>query len=150
MKFDDLFSNIDKVAFDTAPIIYFVEKNVQFFDKILHIIRFVDNTSLDGIASVLLLTEVLTYPQKLNNQQLITQYETILSNNRSLTLLPVSRSIARYAATLRANYNIRTPDAIHLATAIEHKADIFLTNDIQLKRITEVSVIILDDIEIDE
>jgi predicted nucleic acid-binding protein len=38
------------------------------------------------------------------------------------------------ATELRAAHGLKTPDAIHLATAIEERADLFLTGDANLAR----------------
>jgi len=45
---------------------------------------------------------------------------------------------------LRAGYGFKTPDAIHLASAIEAKAGIFLTGDGALARCTELAVEVLE------
>ena len=50
-------------------------------------------------------------------------------------------------AEMRAKYNLRTPDALQLSVAIEHKADYFLTNDTRLKAVTEIQSVILSDLQ---
>ncbi|MGH7334980.1 MAG: PIN domain-containing protein [Candidatus Rokuibacteriota bacterium] len=40
----------------------------------------------------------------------------------------------------------RTPDAIHLATAVQEGADIFLTNDHDLLRVREVPILLVDEL----
>lgn len=54
--------------------------------------------------------------------------------------------LAEQAADLRARYNLRTPDAVQIATAIDTGCDAFLTNDIALKRVTEICVIVLSEL----
>lgn len=45
------------------------------------------------------------------------------------------------ATDLRAKYlKLKTPDALHLAAAIESGCDAFVTNDFGLKVITEIRV----------
>jgi predicted nucleic acid-binding protein len=44
---------------------------------------------------------------------------------------------------LRARYGFRTPDAVHLATAISEGASVFLTGDAELVRCDEVNVELL-------
>jgi predicted nucleic acid-binding protein len=46
---------------------------------------------------------------------------------------------------LRARYNLRTPDALQVATALVRRCEAFLTNDARLKRVTEIRVLTLDD-----
>jgi predicted nucleic acid-binding protein len=48
--------------------------------------------------------------------------------------------------SIRAVQNLRTPDAIQLATAIYPGADYFLSNDRGLERIKEIKVLIVDDL----
>jgi len=69
-----------------------------------------------------------------------------LSNTRNVQLIPVSSAIAQAAATIRATYNLRTPDAIQIATAIEAGASFFVTNDPIFKRVPSIDVIVLDEL----
>ncbi|MGN6541902.1 MAG: PIN domain-containing protein [Ginsengibacter sp.] len=46
------------------------------------------------------------------------QYKDILTSAKGIEITDVTATIAEQAAFLRAKYNIRTPDAIQLATAI--------------------------------
>ena len=52
----------------------------------------------------------------------------------------ISAAIIDRATELRARHNFKTPDAIHLATAIEEKADAFLTGDAALARCSEIQI----------
>jgi len=49
------------------------------------------------------------------------------------------------SSKLRAKYSIRTPDAIQIAVGIIYAADTFLTNDSDLKKVKDISVVILED-----
>jgi len=48
----------------------------------------------------------------------------------NLKIIPFTLDIAVRAAEIRSTYKLRTPDAIHLATAWENQATLFLTNDL--------------------
>jgi predicted nucleic acid-binding protein len=52
--------------------------------------------------------------------------------------------LALQAAHLRARYQIRTPDAIQIAAAIEFGARLFLTNDDRVRKVTEIEVVVLE------
>ena len=56
----------------------------------------------------------------------------------------ISHSISERSAVLRANYGLKTPDAIQIATALHHDADFFLTNDLSLERVADLKVLVLD------
>lgn len=67
--------------------------------------------------------------------------------------LAADKSVAELAGQLRQIYPIlKTPDAIHLATAVVAKADQFVTNDrliLGLKHVQNVSIIHLADVNTD-
>ncbi|MBP3710472.1 MAG: PIN domain-containing protein [Treponema sp.] len=51
------------------------------------------------------------------------------------------------AAKIRAKYeSIKGMDALHLASAIQNKCTIFLTNDKQLKQVTEIQCVLMDEV----
>lgn len=55
---------------------------------------------------------------------------------RNIGVQPPDVSISLEAARLRATYNLRTPDALHAATALVAKADGIVTNDKRFKRLS--------------
>jgi predicted nucleic acid-binding protein len=60
-----------------------------------------------------------------------------------VAILEVTEAVVEKATEIRANLNLKTPDAIHLATAILAAASGFLTGDRNLARCTEIPVEIL-------
>ena len=93
---------------------------------------------------------ILVKPKKDNNVFLENRYKLILSNYPNLSIIDVDYKIADIASRLRANYNIKTPDAIILATGISMNVDYFITNDIKLKNVCSkenIEAIIIEDIE---
>lgn len=77
---------------------------------------------------------------------LAARYQQILVGTQNVTSRYVKENVALTAADLRARYRLKTPDAIQLATAISEECEAFLTNDRDLRRVTEISVLILDDL----
>lgn len=67
-----------------------------------------------------------------------------LLNARNLRTVPLSPAIAAETARIRAAYQLKTPDAVQLATAKEAGATAFLTNDAALAAIPELRLIVLD------
>ena len=53
------------------------------------------------------------------------------------------------AAQLRARYELKTPDALHVAAALEARCEAFLTNDKGIQRVTDLRVLVLEDLELD-
>jgi predicted nucleic acid-binding protein len=148
MKIADALKGVTHLAFDTAPLIYFIEQNPTYIAVMRAIMQQVATGNPNGKASVLVLTEVLNHPLQTGNTQLAQQYENVLIKSRDFRLIPIDDTVARKAAELRAKYNLKTPDALHVASAITSGCDALLTNDNGLKRVTEATILILDDLEI--
>ncbi|MEP7285879.1 MAG: type II toxin-antitoxin system VapC family toxin [Chloroflexota bacterium] len=145
----DALQNITQIGIDTAPLIYFVEKHPVYFDRIKTVIQHITQGSSAGVSAALTLTEVLTQPIKIGRTDLVNEYEDILLNSAGFLLVATDAKIARVAAELRARYNLKTPDAIQVATALESGCQAFLTNDFGIKRVTELRILVLDDLELD-
>jgi predicted nucleic acid-binding protein len=87
------------------------------------------------------------HPWKQGRSDVAQQYEAILVNFPHLSLINVDRDVARRAAQLRANYNIRPADAIHVATAMVNGATAFVSNDHKFQRLGKIiDIVILDDL----
>ena len=96
-----------------------------------------------AVTSVLALLETLTGAFRRGDDLLARRYEEVVGGLSGVSILPVTRSVARRAAQLRAVHGLATPDAIHVATAVEARADEFVTTDRILARVTEIPVRVL-------
>lgn len=148
MKLEDALKNVSLIAFDTAPIIYFVEANPNYDAVVTAIFERVEKGEMTGLTSVISLCEVLVHPIRNQNTNLKQRYRDILQNSPNFFTKFINSAIAERAAELRAKYNLRTPDALQIATALENGCDAFLCNDNGLKRVTELQILILDDLEL--
>ncbi len=113
------------VGLDTAPIIYYVEKNPSYIDIMHAFFESVHKGECSAVTSVLTLLEGLVVPIRKNDTGLIRDYHDLLFELKDILTISVFPSIAEEASRLRAIYNIRTPDAIQLATAITAGASFF-------------------------
>ena len=92
--------------------------------------------------------EVLTLPKRVGNRSLEREYSELLLNSRNFSLVDVNPEIAENAAELRARYNLRTPDALQIASAIVTGCQAFITNDTVFKRVNELSILVLSELEL--
>jgi len=139
-------ANASKVMIDTAPLVYFIEEHEKYLDILSDTFSKIDSGEKTGITSIVTLIEVLVKPLKDNNQKLVNEYQSILTASRNILLVDITQNIGKKAAELRAKYNILLPDAIQIAVGIMNDADIFLTNDELLKKVTEINVVVLEEI----
>jgi len=149
VKISDALEGVQRLYTETAPLIYYVEENPTYVAKMNAIIEAIEDRPIEAVSSVITLTEVLTYPLKLGNTRLEREYRDILLHSVGFRLLTITAQIAESAAALRARYNLRTPDALHVAAGIDARCDAFLTNDTGIKRVTEIAVLVLDELELD-
>jgi len=133
-----------RVGVDTAPFIYFIEKHPRYVDMMRIFIKAVNEGEITAFTSVMTLLETLVVPLRRGDQKLVQQCRNILSDSPGFTTVAFESDIAEEAARLRAIYNIRTPDAVQIATAIKTNASILLTNDLDLPAISELQIITLD------
>ncbi len=135
------------VGLDTAPIIYFIEQNEASLELVRAFFEAMSQGEFQVVTSTLTLTELLVHPLRLGNIDLADQYRDIVLGQENLVTVPISIEIAEVAARLRAAHNLRTPDAIQLASAIQRGATFFLTNDARLADMPELDVLILDNLQ---
>jgi predicted nucleic acid-binding protein len=132
------------VGLDTAPLIYLIEENPVYLPFVWPFFEAVDRGEFRVVTSVLTLTEVLIHPLRKGNKRLADQYRRILLHANHIVTMPVSKLIAEQGAQLRADNNLRTPDALQLATAITSRASFFLPNDTRLGELSALKVIVLN------
>jgi len=133
------------VFIDTAPLIYFIEGSSIYQNLLTQFFLAIDNGEFSLISSSITLLEVLVKPIKSNEIDIVESYKNILTKSAGIEIIKINIPIAIKAAEIRAKYNLKTPDAIQVATAIENRADYFFTNDEKLKVVDEITVICLKD-----
>jgi predicted nucleic acid-binding protein len=134
-----------KVYLDTSPIIYSVEKHADYWQLLTPLWQSLKANEIEVYTGELTLLETLVQPIKQNNQRLISAYESLLTTTE-INLLPISLDILRESANFRATQNLKTPDAIHAATAFSANCEYLITNDDGFKRVSNINVIILKDL----
>ncbi|MCX7264343.1 MAG: type II toxin-antitoxin system VapC family toxin [Betaproteobacteria bacterium] len=129
------------VMVDTAPFIYVLESHPQFADQFVGLFEAAAVGDLMIALSTITLAEVLTGPFKAGQTALAKRYEKTMSLYR---VVPVSAPIAALAAQLRAQYRLKLPDAIQLATSLDISAAAFVTHDRDFSRVTGVEILTND------
>jgi predicted nucleic acid-binding protein len=133
------------VYIDSQILIYTVEKFPQYLPRLRQLWDAADLGQVTVFASELTILETLVVPIRRGDDRLAGDYERLIDT--SVELLPISRSVLREAARLRARHpKLRTPDAIHAATAALHQVTCFVTNDAAFRSVPEIVALILDEV----
>ena len=133
------------VYVDTAPIIYAVERHADFGPPLAPLWAALDARSIVVVTSELTLLETLVKPLRDGNQALADDYEKLLTAT-NITALPVTGQVLRDAARIRAATGLRTPDAIHAATALAARCVQFITNDAEYCKVASLPVVVLKEV----
>lgn len=128
-----------RVLIDTNVWLYHLEGNAEFGTAASELLSAVEHGVIEGVASELTLLELQVRPLRLKRQDIADHYEILLDHFPHLLLAPIIRDILGLAAVLRAKYNLKTPDAIVLATGIRHGATLAVSNDQQWQRVAEIT-----------
>jgi predicted nucleic acid-binding protein len=129
------------VAVDTAIFIYLIEEEPRYLPHILPLFAEADQGVRELVTSALTLLEVLVVPYRAGNRRLAEQYEDLLTRSRGIRMIELTRDQLRAAAQLRAATGAKTPDALHLASAIGAGCKTFVTNDPRLPTVPGLRVI---------
>jgi predicted nucleic acid-binding protein len=131
---------------DASILIYSVERHPQFAPPLDSLWTAIAAGTIRATTSELTILETLVLPFRATDKSLVGAYEKAFAES-GIELLPVSRSVLRRAAELRAaKRSLRTPDAIHLATAESQKCSGFLTNDRRLSSLSSIPCIVLSEV----
>ena len=133
------------VYVDTAPVIYAVERHADYAPLLLPLWAAMDAQNIEIVTSELTLLETLVKPLRDGDGALAADYEKFLTATR-VRLRPVTADILRQAARIRADARLRTPDAIHAATASAAGCVQFLTNDDDYRKLASLPVVVLHEI----
>lgn len=120
-----------RLYLEAAPLIYLVEQVPPFAAQIRERLAQLDTR---GVSSELSLLECRIKPLREGDQALLEDFDGFFAGGL-IELIPISAAVLETATELRAHYRfLKTPDAIHLASASLSGCEIFLTHDRALER----------------
>ena len=128
---------MSRVYLDACAIIYLIEG--------AHPVQQAVRTKLSQCHATALITarlsrlECRVLPLKNNDTALLSRYDSFFSAV-GMSIGELTPDLIERATEIRAGYGFKTPDALHLASAIEEKADVFITGDGKLAKCKEIRV----------
>lgn len=132
------------VYVDANVVIYAVEKIEPYASLLQPLWIKASSGELNIVTSELTWLETLTKPIGDGNLTLERIIRAFLSA-REITLIPATLSIWEQAARLRG-LGLKTPDALHAATAVGSGCTMLLTNDADFQRVPSLPVTVLSEV----
>lgn len=117
------------IYLDTCLVIYLVERHGHWYEPLVKTMAHADDFRF-GI-SPLVKCECLVGPLKRGDPVLERAYRELFEQ---FVALDMPEAVYLQAAQLRARFEMKTPDALHLACGQHHQCDALWTNDDRLTR----------------
>ena len=138
-------SRHQRVGLDSSIFIYHFEGNPRLGMFTTAIIKGLTSGEFLGATSSVTLMELIVQPLQTGRTALADRYEALLQGFPNLSIVSVDYAVARRAGELRAAFQLRPADALQVAACLHHGATAFVTNDLRLRRITDLEIIMLED-----
>jgi predicted nucleic acid-binding protein len=135
----------ERIGLDTAVFIYHIEGATPFAGPAGNVLGDLAGGAFAGVTSVLTLMELTVRPLQLGRPEVADEYEVLVAHYPNLTIAEIDRPTARRAAELRAVHRLRPADALQVAACLEQGATAFVTNDRDLRRVSEITVLLLSE-----
>jgi len=132
-----------QVYVDSKAVIYAIERIEPYRTLLEPLWQAAHDGGIAIITSELTWLETLTKPIRDQNPQLEALFRDFLSA-QEVTLIPATLPIWEQAAHLRG-LGLKTPDALHAATALAQQCALFITNDPIFHRVPNLPVVVLAD-----
>lgn len=116
-----------------------MECNERYKGAVQAVFDYIDKGSLIAITSPVPLAECLIFPYRQERSDLAKAFSEVIVNGRNTIFTSIDQETATTAARLRAGYNLSLADSFPFAVALSADCDAFLTNDMTLRRVTELS-----------
>jgi uncharacterized protein len=130
------------VFLDTNIVIYLTEMPPGFGQRAASRIAAAKAKGDTFMINDLTRMECRVRPLRASDGPLLAAYDNFFGS-ANVQVAGVSATICDRAAVIRAIHAFQAMDALHLATAVEHGCDVFLTNDTRLNRFPDLTVEVL-------
>ena len=130
---------------DASGLIYSMERVEPYRTLLEPMWHEAQDANITVVSSPLLVLETLVKPIRDGNTEIEAQYRELFASG-AVRLLEAPYEVFESAAVIRAETGLKTPDAIHAATALRAECALFVTNDTDFRRVQGLPIAVLDDI----
>jgi predicted nucleic acid-binding protein len=134
----------ERIALDTSVFISHIEANPRYRSLTETIFFWLESPGASAVTSSITMTELLVPAYRLPDQQQAGKFYALLSRYPNLDWVAPTLEVADSAAQIRAQYGLRTPDALQAATAAYSAATGLLSNDPIFERVDHFETLVLD------
>jgi predicted nucleic acid-binding protein len=131
-----------RIYCDSVILIYFLEGAPSFQARATARLAALWVASDLLAVSDLVRMECRILPLRLGDATRLADYDNLFAQPQ-VERVPITTAVFDRATQLRAVFNFKTADALHLAAAVEAGCDRFLTNDTRLSACTDIAVEVL-------
>ena len=124
---------MSRVYWDTMLFAYILEGNAEFGPPARAAYEALMRAGDTICTSVFTLGEILVKPKMDKNQAIYSSIRSFMRGGE-IELLPFTAETAEEYSSIRAQTKLKAADAIHAASAILAKVDMFVTNDGDIRR----------------
>lgn len=147
MKITDALRAVRRLFLDTSPVIYHVEGVAAYQPLTDVVFQQISSGACEAVTSPITLAECLVQPYQKGDLALVQQFRQVITAGAHTRYMSLDAA-ADSAAELRARYNLSLTDAFQVAAALGAGCDALLTNDAGLKRVQEITILVLDELEV--
>ncbi len=122
-----------RVFLDSCIVIYLIQAPDPIRDAVRNALHPPGQPAVQACISALTRLECRVWPLRQGATRLLAEFDAFFAS-RDLRRARLTAAVFDLATDLRATYNVKTPDALHLAAAINWGCDEFWTNDQRIPR----------------
>lgn len=135
---------LKKVYVDSCIYIYLFEGTTAFSEIASETFKKLNENNTTIVGSPLILSELLRTEKLKDDMEKREIIKEKFLTTPNLEIIDFSLPIADLAASISVKYKLSLADAIHLATAIIDRCEVFITNDKRIKKLKEIKVLQID------
>ena len=133
------------VYLDANGFIYSVERVEPYSTLLEPMWRQARAGEFDVASSDITILETLVKPLR-EGDEVVEMLLRSMFDAHEVSLIPATRELWEDAARIRADTGLKTPDALHAATALNTGCAVFVTNDTDFRRVEGLPIVVLDDL----
>ena len=130
------------IFLDTNIVVYLIERAPGFGRAAVARVQSLLSQGERLVVSDLVRMECRVRPLRLDDAVTLSAFDGYFGSE-DVDVAPITAAVCDRAAAIRAKYNFRPMDSLHLAAAIEHGCQQFLTHDMRLGSFPEIDVEVL-------